>query len=304
MAKLKYIFLLVVFASIIYSCGDENFVNNPFADIDHEALALSDNDSIISFLNNYYYDTSLDSLKTLSSGKTSLLNDSNLEEFEVTENDIKYKLYIYSIREGSPSPDPEKGNPTTTDSVFVKYSGRAFNGTSLSTVNFDQNTTGTWFNLIAVIKGWTYGFTKFKGGALRKNADGTPFNGPVTYLNGGKGFIFIPSGLGYPSSNTQNYSNSLVDTNLLFKIELLNFVKDTDHDNDGVPTIVEDLDGDDNPNNDDTDEDGIPNYFDTDDDEDGVLTIKEDKNKDGNPANDFSDSTQPDLPDYLNPVIK
>jgi FKBP-type peptidyl-prolyl cis-trans isomerase FkpA len=89
----------------------------------------------------------------------------------------------------------------------------------------------------------------------------------ITYLNTGKGFLFIPSGLGYPSSNANNYSNSLVDTNLLFYIDLLEIVEDTDHDNDGVPSIQEDADG------------------------------------DGDPTNDFSDNSNPNVPDYLNPNI-
>ena len=48
-----------------------------------------------------------------------------------------------------------------------------------------------------------------------------------------------------------------------------------DHDEDGIPSHIEDLDGDENPFNDDTDADDIPNFLDLDDDGDGVLTINE-----------------------------
>ena len=305
MTKIKNILVLIVFAVAVYACGDDNFVNNPFADVDHVALSLSDNDTIIKFLKNHYYDETADELKAIESGKTSLYDDkSKLKEMSVTENDIDYVLYVYSVREGNPTPDPEKGFPTLVDSVFVKYQGKNFSGLGFSETNFDSYTSGIWFNLTSVIRGWSYGFTNFKGGQLKKEANGDPFNGPVTYLNGGKGFLFIPSGLAYPSSNTNNYSNALVDATIMFEIDLLNFVEDTDHDNDGVPTIMEDLDGDLNPGNDDSDGDTIPNFFDTDDDEDGVLTINEDRNKDGNPANDFNDPNNPTLPDYLNPNIK
>ena len=50
----------------------------------------------------------------------------------------------------------------------------------------------------------------------------------------------------------------------------------------------------------DTDQDGIPDYFDTDDDGDGIPTIEEnsDPNFDGNPV-DAIDSDQDGIPDYL-----
>lgn len=47
----------------------------------------------------------------------------------------------------------------------------------------------------------------------------------------------------------------------------------------------------------DTDNDGIPNYLDNDDDGDGVLTINEDYNRNNNPADD--DTNNNGLPDFL-----
>ena len=288
---------------IIYACDDQlaGFAN-PFADVDHISLAVSDNDSLVKFLTNHYYDKTIDSLKPIETGQLPLINDVNLKTIDVIENDIDYKLYVYVAEEGDPSPDVDKGYPTTVDSVFVKYTGKTISGTSLSDFNFDSNTTGIWFNLLSVVRGWSYGFTKFKGGQLKKDpVTGGAFNGPVTFLNGGKGILFIPSGLAYPSSNANNQTNSLVDTNLMFYIDLLDFVPDTDHDNDGVKTILEDIDGDGLVTNDDTDGDGFPNYFDLDDDGDGILTKNEDANGDGDPTNDFSDPNNPKLADYLNP---
>ena len=49
----------------------------------------------------------------------------------------------------------------------------------------------------------------------------------------------------------------------------------TDSDGDGIPDIVEDLNGNGNPCDDDTDGDGIPNYLDIDDDGDGMSTADE-----------------------------
>lgn len=51
----------------------------------------------------------------------------------------------------------------------------------------------------------------------------------------------------------------------------------------------------------DTDNDGIPNYLDNDDDGDGVLTINEDYNRNNNPADD--DTNNNGLPDFLEMAV-
>jgi FKBP-type peptidyl-prolyl cis-trans isomerase FkpA len=277
MNKIKNIFLLLIVAVIVmYSCGDDNNAPiNPFLDINHEALALEDNDSIVKFLKNNYYEETLDSIKTLVSGKTSLFDDSKLITMDAKRNAIDYKLYIYKIQEGSPI-DPEfgnasddKGNPAISDSIFAKYSGQSIFSSSELSDPFDANTSGAWFSYERLaVRGWSFGFQNFKGGYIMKEDDGTTFNGPITYLEGGKGILFIPSGLSYTSINQNNYNSPLVNQNLMFTIELLDFIKLTDHDNDGT------------------------------------ASSDEDANNDGDLDNDFSDNSRPNLPDYLNPDIK
>lgn len=84
--------------------------------------------------------------------------------------------------------------------------------------------------------------------------------------------------------------------------ELWNYI-DADDDGDNVLTKDEDLDKDGNFENDDTDGDGIPNYLDDDDDGDGVKTINEEtETQDQNPTNDITNSDVG--PDYLNPEVK
>jgi FKBP-type peptidyl-prolyl cis-trans isomerase len=287
MNKIKNIVGLVIVALLIYSCSSSS--SSDVDDFDHEAQSLIDNDTLVAFLKNHYYDTTVDSVKTLVSGQTDLFQ--NIETMIVTENDIDYTLYYYVKNEGTPTID--KGNPTVMDSVYVKYYGQRIVETDSISTTFDNN-DGVWWTLNGVIRGWSHGFTKFKGG------NNITDNGPITYENGGQGVLFIPSGLGYGNSGS---GTILPNECLLFYIDLYDFVKDTDHDNDGVASIFEDPDGDDEPRNDDTDLDGVPNYFDTDDDGDGVLTINEDANGDGNPANDFSDPNNPTLADYLNSDI-
>ncbi|WP_299885756.1 hypothetical protein [uncultured Lacinutrix sp.] len=84
----------------------------------------------------------------------------------------------------------------------------------------------------------------------------------------------------------------------------INLIED---DNDGIPAELEDINGDGNLDNDDTDGDGLPNYLDDDDDGDNVKTITEQPNyteADGLSLAQNSDATlaNPDnIPDYLDP---
>ena len=119
-------------------------------------------------------------------------------------------------------------------------------------------------------------------------------------MNGGKGVLFIPSGLAYSKFVTPGIPSS---SSLLFYIELYDLAENTDYDGDSIPGMLEDLDGDGDPRNDNTDGDNSPNFLDPDDDNDGVLT-KDEGGADGDPTNDFNDPNNPTLPDYLNPDIK
>ncbi len=295
MIKIKYILLAVIFSVLLYACGSSSSSDS----FDHEAQAVIDNDSLVKFLKNYYYDTAVDSVKPIVVGKTALFNDTDLKTLDVTENDINYKLYVYVSNEGGKDENGnvinDKGNPTVVDSIYVKYSGQSLVNTDGLTVPFDANTT--WLTLSSVIRGWTYGFLNFKGG---QNVSILNLDDPIKYIHGGKGVLFIPSGLAYRNRITSGISKN---ANLMFYIELWDIVANTDGDKDSIPSIAEDLDNDGDPRNDDTDSDGIPNFLDIDDDNDGKLTKDEDRNGDGDPRNDFNDPNNPTLPDYLNPNI-
>lgn len=77
----------------------------------------------------------------------------------------------------------------------------------------------------------------------------------------------------------------------------LSFACTPDSDNDGVPDSGEDLNGDGDPSNDDSDRDGLPNFKDTDDDGDGTATVDEDANGNLDPEDDDADNDG--IPDYL-----
>ena len=285
MIKFKHLFYTAIVGTLLYACGSDS--NSVVDNFDHEAQAIIDNDSLVVFLKNNYYNEALDSVKPITSGETPLFDDDKLVTKEVTENDINYKLYYYVNSVGTP--DVDKGFPTVMDSVYAKYRGQRIVRKDSLSPDFDNNIA--WVSLNRVIRGWTHSFVHFKGGNNVTNG------GPINYENGGKGILFIPSGLAYANGGTTSIAPNSI---LLFYIELWDLVPGTDDDQDGVASIDEDPDGDGDPRNDDTDKDNIPNYLDPDDDGDGVLSKDEDKNGDGNPANDFSDPNKPTIPDYLN----
>ena len=131
-----------------------------------------------------------------------------------------------------------------------------------------------------------------------ENGDGT-----ISYEGFGIGAIFIPSGLGYFDRSAAGGSVPSYSP-LVFKIDAFAYELDTDFDGDGIPSILEDVDGDGNLNNDNTDGDFsnwdlIPNYRDTDDDGDGILTIDEiELDADGNFVG-FLDTDGDGTPDHL-----
>ena len=287
MIKFKHLFYTVAVATILYSCGNDN--NTSLVDnFDYEGQAVIDNDTIARFLKTHYYKNDVDSIKPLKIGETALINDSRLDSAIVNEYDIDYKYY-YFVKEVGTSP---KGNPTVLDSILTTYRLSALDASDELTKIQDLNTP-TWFDPSGIIinngvRGWVYGFTHFIGG------ENTTNNGPITYTGEGKGFFLLPSGLSY--RNVGSFRNKV----LLYIVNLQDIVENTDHDQDMVPSIYEDVNGDGKSWNDDTNENRVVNYLDTDDDGDGVLTKDEDANGDGDPRNDFSDPNKPTVPDYLN----
>jgi hypothetical protein len=140
----------------------------------------------------------------------------------------------------------------------------------------------------------------------------TNISNPQTIYAAGNGII--KSVILYVIDCSVDYDNDTVSTDLEDVNGDTNLAND-DTDNDGLPNYLDnDDDGDLVLTNLeyvfgrnftsllDTDNDGIPNYLDNDDDGDGILTFMEDANGDGNPVNDDSNSNG--TPDYLdNPLL-
>ena len=136
MNKLKNIFALCILSVFAYACGNSD--TTPIEVFDNEAQALIDKDSLSIFFTKHYYDTAVDSVKTLVAGATPLSEDANLKTMNVTENEIEYELYYYIAEpEHVGTPTIDKGSPTSLDSVFVKYEGFRINGTDSITPRFE-----------------------------------------------------------------------------------------------------------------------------------------------------------------------
>ena len=277
--KLKYLFFAIAFVITFFSCNKDDDDDETF---DAEAQALLDDETLIDYLQSNYYipaevNEPFGSIDSINNNETSLYSQVITKEIE--HNDIKYNLYYLLIDGGV------NNSPTRFDSVFVKY-----RGFTLDSIKFDEsisfNSTKSWQDLNNVIQGWRHGFPYFKSG---NNV--TQPGEPIEFEGSGKGILFIPSGLAYGNTGTITIPPN---ESLLFHIELAIAVE-TDHDNDGVLTFEEDLDDSGEVTDDDTDEDGVPNYADPDDDGDGTLTKDESTTEDAD-----SDG----IVDYLDPDTK
>ena len=279
---------------LIYSCSksssddEETLPPNPVSD-----QYAVENDSIIEFLQTHFYNYEdfekmssnesveliIDTISGDNSTKIPMYNQVTTMTVDIVdENDemVPHNLYYIINREGNGA------NPTVADSVFVSYKGL-----TLGNNIFDSRKLPMWLDQTAVVRGFQEFTSLLKRGDIIVNNNGT-----YSFDNFGVGIAIMPSALGYYNSGT--YSLSAYSP-LIFQINL-NTLNTSDHDNDGVNSILEDLNNNHIFTDDDTDSDNIPNYFDPDDDGDGVLTKDEyDANGDG-----IVDDTDGDgIPDYL-----
>ena len=305
MNKLKFFFNLSFVLVVIMSCNNDDD-NSPTIEIRDRAEQQIEDEALWQeyFATHYYNESFFDQATDFKisdliismlgdnddvpEGHILLKNSAKLDSLSIIHEETDYKLYILRLNNG--------GKSTTTnfsDQITLNYRG---NVPDVSEA-FDSTSNPVRFDLLNLVVGWKFGIPEFRGAAsLSENTDGT-----IAYSDYGFGALFIPSGLGY-----FNQSQSAIPSysNLIFKIELFNAIP-IDHDNDNVPTHLEDGNfhkesgsfipgiGDYNPYNNDTDNDNVPDFLDQDDDGDGVLTLNEDINEDGDPTNDIGINNLP-----------
>ncbi|AXB55121.1 FKBP-type peptidyl-prolyl cis-trans isomerase [Flavobacterium fluviale] len=296
MNKFKYYFVLLLAGIAIVSCNkkddDDDVVVTPVRDYAEQYKA--DNDSIVKYLKNNYikevsvnFDITFEKI-TDPTTQTSIWDQTvyPLEHRDVYNRDVTYRVYYLTVRKGTGE------SPCNFDSVTVSYRGTLLNGTQFDSSyglarNFDLDVYAVNGG---VIDGWGEIMPKFNVGT--PNTPGS--DGAITYDNYGVGAMFLPSGLAYYASSPSGIPSY---SPLVFTFKLFALSR-TDSEyivsggakvvlGDGVPTYLEDINGDGYlydqrdtvrfPNLpkeliDDTDGDGIPDFYDFDDDGDGYTT--------------------------------
>ena len=311
--KEKGVLLFIAVLVIISSCSDDDSTDvqivppRPLAEVEAENDA-----DIREYLQTHYYNYEefetppadfnykivLDTITGSAKDKIPLIDQVSTmvipvssETFNLDEDvTVDHTLYYLAAREGIGA------SPTVGDSTFIAYEGQLLSGDV-----FDSNITYTWQYLPFFLRGYAAGVSNFNvGGEVISNPDGT-----IDITESGIGVMFIPSGLAYYdnpplSSGIQNYDI------LVFQVDTGLFIESTDYDNDGIPSIMEDLNNNGNLSDDNTDESVelssgfgfIPNHIDIDDDQDGTLTRDEIViDNEGNIS--FPDSDGDGTPDYL-----
>ena len=310
---LKRPFFLCAFAGLfLIGCnGDDDVIDEEVTPRDPVEQAAADEETLQAYLNTHFYNYEefenppagfdyvirFDTIAGENSNKTPLIESVSVKN--VPQDDIDYKMYILKVREGV-------GRQLTfADSAYAAYQGVLTNR-----VIFDNNTVvPTWFDLPGFITrdsqgrlvksggnyvpGFSAGLTEFReGSGFIVNPDNT-----VTWNEDyGIGAMFMPSGLGYYASAVgaiPSYSP------IIFSFKLLRAVE-ADHDNDGIPSWMEDLDGDGDLYNDDTDGDSFSNHSDPDDDGDGTPTRREIIIREDGTI-EFPDSNNNGIKNYLDP---
>ena len=232
------------------------------------------------------------------------INDANVDKIPLIQHpniyskmvqdrvneDVSYKLYYLKVIEGSGD------QPSFPDIVRINYEGtyvvdeEGINGNKL----FDSSVTPIQFDLTSIVNGLQDALIEFKAATgFISNDDGT-----VSYEGFGVGAVFMQSGLGYYVNPPPGSAVAIpVYSQLIFTFQLFETEIGDQH-GDGVPSVLEDVNGNGLEEDDDTDSDNRSNYVDPDDDGDGRPTEDEiEINEDGTIT--FPDTDGDGVADYL-----
>ena len=306
MNKFKFYFILSITTFSLFSCSKDDNSIPIVPPRDYGEQYVTDNADIVEYLNNYTFDVT---------NKPGYLEDQDVVMTKITDpatqrsimsylnaatypkllirnvnlHDVDYEVYYLVLRPGVGE------SPTNVDGILAAYSGDYLSRDAatkvLSTTFFDENIyPQSFFELYdEVVVGWSEIFPQFKMGTSVVNE-----NGKVTQNDFWAGVMFLPSGLGYYNTGKGTIP---AYAPLIFSFKLYNLER-KDQDNDGIPSYQEDLDGDGYmyfysskvsyptlPEDairyaDDTDQDGVSDFYDTDDDGDKYSTKYETKRPD------------------------
>lgn len=272
--KINYLLItLIVFSISLNSCRKDDGITEGIEEVPRDVQQVTDQAILDTYLATHYYNsgdfdgnpnpsmydlviTELAEGETVPVGHTLLA--AAVDTYQTNYKDQDYNYYVLPINQGG-----GEDLPHFTDDVRINYEGSLVEDGEV----FDSTVNPTVFDLAGLIPGWSRVIPKFNiAESYVINGDGT-----VSYNNPGVGVMILPSGLGYYSAGTAGIGPYKC---LVFKFDLLQ-TEINDHDGDGIPSYDENLDGDEEIVDDDTDEDTLANFVDVDDDGDGVLTIDE-----------------------------
>jgi len=302
---MKNFAILGLLATLIISCSSDDDDGATKIEIrDPEEVKVENIAEIEAFLETHFFEFvdnpqnpnfqkfTFDTIAGDNIDKTPMIESEFLDSKQVVQRNVEYTLYFLKFREGN----PEIRKPTFADSTLT-----TFQGITIDNEAFDTNPNPIWFDLTQTVRGFYELLPELRGSSgFVENDDGT-----VTFNDDfGIGVVFVPSGLGFfaapPIGSPVRRYQPIIFAVQLYKSKL------ADHDRDGVPSHLEDVNNngrvDDARNGDDIGDDtnanGLPNYLDPDDDGDGVLTRDEIIiNEDG--SLEFPDSNGNGTPDYL-----
>ena len=285
----------------IFSCSSDDDTGEPLELRDPEEVRDENLLQIESFLETHFYrfednpqnpnfqNIVFDTIAGDNANEEPIINSQFLKSKQVFQQDVEFKLYYLKFREGAES----SRQPTFADSVLVTYRGFSL----FENQTFDGSPNPIWFDLTNNIIGFYEVMDEFRGStSFQENPDGT-----ISFDdNFGIGTVFIPSGIAYYSAPPSGSGIAAYEP-IVFNIQLYRSIE-ADHDQDGVPSWMEDLNNNRRLTDDDTDEDNIPNFVDVNDDGDGTLTEDEiEFDADGNLI--LPDSNGNGTPDYLDPTF-
>lgn len=301
MKKFKYLFFAIILSALFIQCSDDDDASSAPPLRDEDEVRLENEIEINDFLEQYYFSLEENTnnpnferivFRKLDAENTPedaipLIDSEFLESKTILQGEEEYELFYLKIREGFSS----QRKPTFADSILITYEGF-----TIENQVFDGSSSPIWLDQTTVVTGFREAMVEYRGSSgFVENSDGSfAFNDDF-----GIGAVIIPSGLGYfatPPANTGiGAYKPIVFTFQMYRSRL------TDHDQDGIPSYMEDLNGTRRLNDVDTDGDRIFNYLDDDDDGDGVPTREEIIiEEDGTIV--FPDSNGNGTPDYLDPT--
>ncbi len=285
----KYGCSIVIAIVALYACNNDDDNNTGGGSIepprDRAEQQVEDDKILQDYLNTHFYTFQdvyingddipeyrivvFDTIAGDNSDQQSIMQSGLVTTRKANFQDVEYNFYTLELNKGGTDYAAK-----VSDSVSLTYRGELlYDNNDDGNKIFDQTINPTTLDLTATING-AFGFALalegFSGATdLFLNDDGT------TTLSDDYGdlVVFLPSGLGYfnqPQTGIPAYSP------LIFNMQI-HSVKQADHDQDGIPSYLEDLDNDKNvlDADDNTDGDNAANYQDSDDDNDGTLTRDE-----------------------------